>query len=180
MTIRQFKELRGCTNRALLAELKSVQPELDEPLISKMMAGVIRPSVAVQKYMDACVCKVENRPTDAFLSEGGISKYLTELEALIYDRLERATKWDPATRRELVFLTKKDDRTVRDMIKAIRKKGGRVCSLSTRYGYWVAKSDEEYKDFRKEYTSRICDLAETLRAMDGSVGGQLTWEELRG
>lgn len=110
---------------------------------------------------------VSYRPTD-----------LTPLEAVIYNRLEQGSRWDPVTRRDLVFLTKKNDRAVRDMIASIRQKGGWVCGLSGWYGYWIAKNADDLKALRKEYISRINSLSKVLRAMDSVVGGQLSWDDM--
>lgn len=101
---------------------------------------------------------------------------LTTLEGVIFDRLESASRWDPVTRRELVFLTARPDRTVREAIASIRLKGGRVVSDSSRYGYWIAKTEGDYDTLRKEYLSRIDTLSKTLRAMDAATEGQVSWE----
>ena len=111
--------------------------------------------------------RINSRPED-----------LSPLESAIFDRLQSASKWDPVTRRELVFLTKSSDRKVRDAIAALRKKHVRVCTSSSRYGYWIAKTEEDYRILRGEYISRIKTLATTLAAMDGVVEGQLSWHEL--
>lgn len=182
MTLKEYKEWRGITNKALAEELKAVQPELDAPLVSRMVTGVVRPSEAVEKYVSEMLEKAIAIGSDGVSDDKGIvyrPDDLTPLESAIFDRLINTSKWDPATRRELVFLTKADDRTVRDCILSIRKKGGRVCSNSGRYGYWLAKSDADYREFRKEYVSRIRSLAETLRAMDGIAEGQISWGEAR-
>lgn len=101
---------------------------------------------------------------------------LTALESVILDRLARATKWDPVSRRELVFLTGTRDRTVRECIASMRRKGVRVASSSSRYGYWLCRSEGEYKVLRNEYLSRIDTLSKTLKAMDSVVGGQVSWD----
>lgn len=58
------------------------------------------------------------------------------------------------------------DRTARNIIESLRKRGYRICSESGRSGYWIAKSDAEYKRFKKEYVSRAVNIFQTVRAMD--------------
>jgi hypothetical protein len=65
------------------------------------------------------------------------------------------------------------DRRVRKEIELLRKDGYRICSNSARPGYWLAKTEAEYKDFRRNYGSRLWEGIRTLRAMDNAAEGQM-------
>lgn len=85
----------------------------------------------------------------------------------------QADKDNPVTRERLMRATGMPDRRVRREIEALRKEGYRICSNSARAGYWLAKTEAEYKDFRRNYGSRLWEGIRTLRAMDGSTEGQM-------
>lgn len=76
------------------------------------------------------------------------------------------------SRAELSRRTKLTDRQVRKTIESLRKKGERICSSSHEKGYWYAKTDKEYQDFRTEYIAGAVKRFETVKAMDGKLGGQ--------
>ena len=182
MTLKMYKEIKGLSNKALTEELKVVQPGLDEPLVSRMVNGVVRPSQAVEDYVAEMLEKAIAIGSGASLQQIGIvyrPEGLTPLESQIFERASNATRYDPVSRRELVYLTNACDRVVRECIESIRRKGGRICSGSGRKGYWVARTDAEYLEFRREYISRIRSLAGTLKAMDEVVEGQISWGEAR-
>jgi len=65
------------------------------------------------------------------------------------------------------------ERVVRTYINELRKEGHRICSSSDKYGYWMAKDDLGYLRFRREYMSRAIKIIDTVRAMDGSLDGQI-------
>ena len=91
------------------------------------------------------------------------------LALLIY-----ASKENPMDRKHIAEISQVPERKIRLIIKGLRKKGVRVVSYSeNRGGYWIAKTEEEYKRFRAEYMSRINDMLETVKAMDEAVEGQI-------
>lgn len=183
MTVREYKDLRHFTNRQLTADLRQVAPGLDEPIVSRMVSGLVGPSEEVAEYIDKAAEKVFAIGSDAFFGESGTSYRpadLTAVEWAIYERLERATKYFPVSRRELCVMTGMSDRQVRRTIENIRKKGGRVCTSSRHYGYWIARNASDYAMVRADYLARIKSLSETVKAMDSVLAGQITWEEQRG
>ncbi len=61
-----------------------------------------------------------------------------------------------------------DHRTVREMIKALRRKKHLICSTpGTDGGYYLATDLAEYEEFKmREYQAKILDMSETVRFMD--------------
>lgn len=99
-------------------------------------------------------------------------KITTQAQLNIYTACAIATKENPATRKRLMEATGFTDRMVRKEIEHLRDNGVRICS-SESGGYWLAKSESEYKEFRKNYASRFYRGLRTLAKMDGSTEGQI-------
>lgn len=173
MTIAEYKRLTGKTNRELAEEFKAIQPMMDEPLVSRIINGVVEPSAALSEYVDDASAKV----FDSAELEVYRPKDLTPLEGRIFDYLKHGSRMFPVGRQELVAYTGINDRKVRELIASIRRKGGRVCTSSQHYGYWLAKDAYDYRELRREYVARIKSLSQTLKSMDGVLVGQLEWEE---
>jgi len=100
-------------------------------------------------------------------------KITTQAQLSIYTACVHADKEHPATREQLRRVTGMPDRTVRKEIELLRKKGIRICSTTGKAGYWLAKTEAEYKDFRRNYGSRLWEGIRTLRAMDNATEGQM-------
>ena len=63
-----------------------------------------------------------------------------------------------------------DERQVRLTIVKLRKAGIPACASSGESGYFLAATLEEYREFRgREYVKKICDMRETVTAMDASA-----------
>lgn len=58
------------------------------------------------------------------------------------------------------------DRAVRSSIQRLRKKGKHICSKSNGKGYYMAKTREEYKDFKSSYLGTNYEKFEIIHAMD--------------
>lgn len=98
----------------------------------------------------------------------------------LLDMLAIATREKPVCRFEYRLKTGKHEREFRADIKRLRKQGVKVVSDSHSGGYWIAKSDSEYRTFRQQQISRIRSIAEDIRAMDNNTEGQMTlWEEVQ-
>ena len=183
MTVREYKDLRHFTNRQLTADLRQVAPGLDEPIVSRMVSGLVGPSEEVAEYIDSVVERVFAIGSDMLFGASGASyrpDNLSVVESEIFDRLAKGTKYYPVTKHELCMMTGMSDRQVRRTIENIRKKGGRVCTSSRHFGYWIARNASDYAMVRADYLARIKSLSETVRAMDSVLAGQITWEEQRG
>lgn len=87
--------------------------------------------------------------------------------------LEAADKDSPATRHHLSTTLGAPDRIVRLEIEKLRADGMRVCSSSHGKGYWIAKTEEEYTSFRREYIARAKRQLQIVSAMDSQLIGQI-------
>ncbi len=96
----------------------------------------------------------------------------------VIELLSTGGRW---TRDELVFNSGKDDRSVRDEIRTLRRKGFPVLGLPGG-GYKLAATDFEKSEMLHQIKGRALDLLKTYalleRTMD--VDGQITLDELLG
>lgn len=159
MTIKEYRLNKGLTQKALCEELSKVFTGIDIPLISKMESGICEPNISLQAYLDA------NAVEDDY--------ELSTTQALILERLKKTTPNDRLSRKELSILISTDDRDARREIVSMRKKGVRIGTDSSKGGYYLIESEEEYKALRNEYVRRISDMASTLKAMDTYTKGQV-------
>lgn len=101
--------------------------------------------------------------------------FLSDIEKEILNLLKNRDYEYPYTRkalestlRYLGLLITKDDRPMRLAIESLRKKGYLVCHRKgNQNGYFIAKTMEEYEEFRwREYKKRIISASKTLGIMD--------------
>ena len=83
----------------------------------------------------------------------------------ILETITEHDKTNPISRRELTDLFQMTDRNVRKNIEELRKKGHRICSTTSQKGYYTAKSEEEFRQFLRQYVSPAKTSFETARAM---------------
>lgn len=94
-------------------------------------------------------------------------------EEMVLEALKTKSKKDPLTRRELKQITGMSrDSNARSVIKNLRSQGFRILSSSQAKGYWIAESEEDYKEFCREYSSKAYTILNILRAMDAHTEGQ--------
>lgn len=98
------------------------------------------------------------------------------IDMKLYELLNEATMEKPVCKLEYTLKFGKDERTFRQAIHEMRNHGIRVVSSAQSKGYWIAKSDREYRDFRKETISRINKMSKMLRLMDANIDGQIGFE----
>ena len=97
---------------------------------------------------------------------------LNELETAVLKILSKCEGEINAVSRD--YLVKKvpfsiNERRIRNVIHDLRQNGHLICSTE-KGGYYLATSFVEYESFRRrEYASRIKDMAETMRNMDASA-----------
>lgn len=163
MDIREYRRKRNLTQPQLAEELKKVVEGIDAPLISKMEKGLCEPPLVIRAYLDA-----KEKELDRIQIE------LTPVQGNILSEIMLASKDAPCSRKWLAIASGMTDRTVRREIEQMRKRGIRICSDSKSYGYWLAKSETEYKDFRKEIYGRAMTLLQTVSAMDNYTEGQVS------
>jgi predicted ArsR family transcriptional regulator len=91
----------------------------------------------------------------------------------LLEMLKAASRERPLDRYEAATELFISEREVRRLIAELREQGVRVCSDSRGRGYWVARDEHDYKQFRAEYVSRATKIFKAVRAMDGVVEGQI-------
>lgn len=92
-------------------------------------------------------------------------KELTAKELVLVEMLQKATREHPVTR-QVLRQTFGNDRKCRDMITNIRNNGYRVVTNFSTGGYWIAKTEKEYQDFRPKYISYSDKIQFTMDRMD--------------
>lgn len=100
-------------------------------------------------------------------------------EELLKLMLHQADKEHPVTREQISRQFCVGDRTARKMIEALREQGVRVCGLNEQEGCWIAKTQEEYERFRRDYASKAATIFRRMKNMDNqSEEGQVTFLDL--
>lgn len=92
-------------------------------------------------------------------------KELTAKELVLVEMLQKATREHPVTR-QVLRQTFGNNRKCRDMITNIRNNGYRVVTNFSTGGYWIAKTEKEYQDFRPKYISYSDKIQFTTDRMD--------------
>lgn len=177
--IREYRELKGISQKALAKEMSKDFPGVDHSLISKMENGLCEPTIPMSDW----VCKALNELLESLNLSRGVDVRidtktsdigdLTPLEHKVYVFMKLTSEDNRISRTELAMLTKLDDRGARDIIESLRKKGIRIGSGCGRKGYWLCRSEQEYRKFISEYSSRAYTVLKNKSAMDGYVEGQI-------
>ena len=102
-----------------------------------------------------------------------MDKNLTPTEELVLKLIKQGTANHPITRRELCFRANLKDSFVREIIGKLRDKGYRVVGSATTKGYYIARSEKQYKEFREEYYRKAMTYLKRISAMDGQTEGQV-------
>ena len=171
--------MKGITQPELVKELKPLFPWIDVSLISKMENGLCEPTAEVREW----ACKAINALIEERL-RGVAREYPPEektsetvdfspLMRKVYEALLDTDIDHRLSRRELMKLTSRDDRKSREVIEELREVGIRVGSMCGGSGYWLIHSEEEYRRFDAEYTSRAYKVMKNKAAMDRYVEGQI-------
>lgn len=175
MTVRMYKEFKGITLEALTDELRTIEPRLDMPLVSRMVNGIVAPNEDVQQYIDLYTEGVanENISVQESLDDSFLEQLLREIRV--------CSRMIPASRAMLCGYLGKPDRTIRKGIEELRRRGYRIISDSGHYGYWLDENGGGYDHMRAEMRKKALSILQTIRAMDGKeLEGQLIWEEVLG
>ena len=85
----------------------------------------------------------------------------------LLDLIKQASKSKPITRQQIAFRLGISDRIARKRIEALRETGERICSgPATKRGYYYAKTEEEYQEFRKRYILSALRIMHIIEQMD--------------
>lgn len=98
-------------------------------------------------------------------------------EQLVLKALKKKSAKNPLTRSDLKDITKLTDANNRAILGSLRDKGYRIISGSlskSTKGYWLAKTDKEYKVWSEAYRKYALRVLTRLAAMDKKVKGQVS------
>lgn len=180
--IKEYREALGLSQREFAALMSRDIPGVDKALISKMENGLVAPS----KAMIAWCCNGPNSPVGEPNGVKGITGQIkpkssekagySPLDWSVFEKLQHTDFDHRVSRGMLVALCGSTDRQVRASIETLRRSGVRIGSGCGAAGYWLIRSDDEYKRFIREYVSRAYEVLRVKAAMDSSVEGQLEWD----
>lgn len=91
----------------------------------------------------------------------------------ILSLVKEGTKEKPVSRFYLTLQTGMSDRKIRDTVGMLRDRRIRVCGTSNETGYWIAQTEAEYREFRRNYISKALTIIKRVKAMDGWMDGQM-------
>ena len=87
-------------------------------------------------------------------------------DEILKKMLAEASQDKPVTRETIMHTYRVSDRSARKMIEDLREQGVRVCGQNTDKGYWIAKTQEEYERFRRDYVAKATTIFRRARNMD--------------
>lgn len=160
MTLKEYRVLKGMTQRELAFELGAKFRGVDAPLISKIEQGVVEPPISLQVYIDTEAAKI-----------GAKAYEPTPSQQIILAILDTGCV---ITREHLMRATGNSDRECRRDISELRQAGYRICSSPGRSGYWVSKDEADYRMLRNMYIQKISTMASIVKAMDDFTEGQVS------
>lgn len=93
-------------------------------------------------------------------------------ELKIMEICNHATRYNRVKVAYIAKLTGLSERAVRNSIKDLRNQGHFICALPESPGYWMAKNEQDKKDFIRFLKSYPNDIYNTIRILENSVEGQ--------
>ena len=91
-------------------------------------------------------------------------------DEILKQMLAEASQDKPVTRETIMHTFRISDLSARKMIEDLREQGVRVCGQNTDKGYWIAKTQEEYERFRRDYVAKATTLFRRARKIDEENG----------
>lgn len=165
---------------------KELGTTLQKPDISRLENGIMVIPEKVEQYISSKIAfKAVATDSDARKDSNRVIMPSAQKKSLkspvsrtVLMMLTSASRYAPLSRSGLARQLQTSDRNVRKCIEELRAQGYRIASDSRAYGYWLCKSDEEYKAFRRNYLSRAYRQLQIAIAMDGYTEGQMEWEDI--
>jgi len=182
MTVKEYREAMGMRQADLVEELKFICPELTVPLLSYIERGVVEAPEDMLLYLslerqfrnEKMACQSEEKDDIDKCIEVDEESFISSVfDRDIYDRLRALKDGERLTRDEIVYELGIPDRIGRRSIESMRSKGARIASGGGAPGYFLCKTDEEYRQFEREYLSRAYKALKTAKAMRDSKIGQV-------
>ena len=178
--IRLYRERQGLTQKDFVDEVRGICPELTVPLLSYIERSVVPAPEGIQDYITGQFINgkiapqtEENDEAGQFIVEDDFTRISGDFEIRVYVALKNLKEGERLTRSDLVMLLRIPDRKAREVVERLRSKGIRICSGMGEPGYFLAKSDEEYRAFEREYLSRAFTALKTASAMRNSKADQV-------
>jgi hypothetical protein len=78
--------------------------------------------------------------------------------------------------RMLPVYRRTSDRQLRSAIEELRDGGSLVCNMTSGDGYFLARTEEEYRDFKSLYLAHCLSMLATVKQMDRAA--ELRWGSL--
>ena len=181
MTVKEFKEISHLSNKDLTALLKKVQPELDEPLVSRMVSGVIGPSEAVEKFIQETLCKAFAIESDEILYDRWRTISTDEEVrsnrrfSTVYEEISKGSENDPVTYTWLVHRTGLSRRAIQGLISEMRSMGIPIVSHTGNKGFWLAENEQDMRHLIGMYEKQAKRSLMIANRLRGNCGEQLTW-----
>ena len=158
-----YRKLMGVSQVELAKELSEICPGIDNSLISKAESGLCRLPYECEVAMEETM--VSHRLKS--LNE------MDRIEKEVLEAIKEASKEHPLTRQKLKEIVGAKDSHARDYIGRLRDKGYRIVGSAGTKGYYIAESESEYKEFRKEYHAKAMTYLRRIKAMDNFVERQV-------
>lgn len=155
MTLKEYRQYKGITVRKLTEELKQIDPRFTMATVSYMENGVVDPPENVRVFL--AEKQIESNETP-----------LTEAEDIVLRCLTGHSKDDPVSRGDFKYWCGIEDRTAREAIEGLRRRGYWIIN-GTNGGYYITFNREEMEEWLLTYTARarsINKVASAMRAND--------------
>lgn len=89
------------------------------------------------------------------------------IEDYILSLLENSSKQKPVKRSEIQEKTHMNAKQIEQIVGELRDKGHFICGISSQKGYYLPRSEEEKKEFLREYTARAFTTLRRANKMRG-------------
>ena len=183
MTIQEYKDRTGLTVRQLTEELKTVDPRIKYPDVSRMLTGVFEPSAAIRSYINEKavatpqICEIFDKWATIPAEEQIV---LNRRFSEVYEIIAAHNRDNPATYPEMVRKTGKKRRDIQSIISDMRMDGIPITSYTGREGFWLARDEQDMQNLIGMYEKQAKSSWLIARKLKDSCGGQLTWAERLG
>lgn len=177
--VSEYRRIMGITQQEFVDEVVGICPGITRPTVSLIENGVVEIPAVIEGYIDACIHdemahrSEENPLIDKCIDIEEKSLISGIFERAIYDRLSALKEGDRLTREELFGGLGISDRVGRLCIESMRGRGVRIASGGGKPGYYIARTEAEYRAFEKEYLARAYKAIKTAKAMRDSKVGQV-------
>lgn len=180
MTIQEYKDRTGLTVRQLTEELKTVDPRINYPDVSRMLTGVFEPSAVIRSYINkkAVATSPNSRNEEEWATISLEEKIVLNRRFLeVYKIISAHNRDNPATYPEMIRKTGKKRREIQSLISVMRLKGVPITSYTGHEGFWLARDEQDMRNLIGMYEKQAKSSWMIASKLKQSCGGQLTWAD---